>query len=98
MISGREDVERMQVDGGNISLQQQDIVYDVKDQDLDPFNNEVSSAVLKPCFGGLDRNDVDEGGGSVKQTVMWLERLDAWVATGHNVYQRGRLVRDIIKN
>lgn len=35
----------------------QDIMYDVKDKDLNPFKNEVSIAVLKQ-FLGIDLSDL----------------------------------------
>lgn len=44
-----------------------------------PFKDEVDIAMLK-LFLGLDQYDCSEIGGDIQASVLWLERLNAWVA------------------
>lgn len=55
-------------------------MYHIKDEFLDRFKNELSIAVLKQ-FLVSNPNDVNEGGGHVGRSLMWLPRLDAWMTT-----------------
>lgn len=69
-----QEVEKIQVQGWCSSLGEQDIVYYAKDEVLEPFKNEVGSAVLNQFFvSGLDWNDGSEGDGGVEGSVVGLE-------------------------
>lgn len=46
---------------GCLSLREQDIVSDVKDELLDPFKKDVGSAVLKQFLELYPKNGVKEG-------------------------------------
>lgn len=52
-------MEKIQVDGDSVSFGEQGISHDVKDELLEAFKNEVSSAVSKP-FLGFDPNEFSE--------------------------------------
>lgn len=46
-----KDVKKIQLDSVCVSCGERDTVYDVKDENLEGFRNEVNRPVFKQCLG-----------------------------------------------